>query len=131
MGGSLSQYENPDISILSGLFCTTKDGETEYLVLRIVLVLLSLAVFYAQIERWASWKTASRTMFELENELARFKDLPDHRTLLLFCNYQVAICNSSEIEPNVYHKHHKRLNLGWQKRVATLIEEWKDKGAKN
>jgi hypothetical protein len=58
-------------------------GDIAYVVLRIVMAMLSLAILYDQIERWSSWRAASRLMLDLENELARFRTVPNHRVLLL------------------------------------------------
>ena len=100
------------------------DGAIEYMTLRIILVILSLAVLYEQVERWAAWRFASRVMRDLENELARFKTVPEHRILLLFSNYQVVICSTPEIDKTVYEDNRKKLNSGWQQREATLHKEW-------
>lgn len=101
-------------------------GATASVALRAVLAVLSLAILYDQIERWASWRAASRIMLDLENELARFKSVPDHRVLLMFSNYQVAISGSPAVEPRIYRRNRDKLNAGWKQRVATLNREWSD-----
>ncbi len=114
------------VVILLLLMIPMIDGQIEYMVLRVVFMILSLSILYDQIERWANWKVASQVMIDLENELSRFQTAPEHRVLLLFSNYQVAICGSQAISPNVYDDNHDKLNGGWKQRIATLNEEWAD-----
>ena len=102
------------------------DGKTEYMVLRVVLILLSLAIVYDQIERCSNWRVASKVMTDLENELARFKNVPDYRVLLLFSNYHVTISGAHEILPSIYEQNRNKLNDGWRHRLATLQGEWSD-----
>jgi len=117
------------IIIILVLLCTfllvpVANDQAKDLLLRVVLNIFSLTILYDQAEQWMSWRTASRLMLDLENELARFKTVPEHRVMLLFSNYQVAICGTPAIESEIYQKNRDKLNVGWKQRVTTLQEEW-------
>lgn len=110
--------------LLIFLILPITDGVTEYIILRIILVTLSLDILYDQIDQCLSWSYASKSMQEIENELARLKTVPEHRILLLFSNYQVIISSTPAIKEDVYVDNEERLNNGWEQRQATLSREW-------
>jgi hypothetical protein len=117
------------IVIILVLLCTfllipIADGQAKDFLLRATITFFSLTILYDQFEQWMSWRVASRLMLDLENELARFETVPDHRVMLLFSNYQVAICGTPAIEPGIYQKNRDKLNIGWEQRVATLKRDW-------
>lgn len=117
------------ITIILVLLCTfllipVADGHAKDLLIRVVLTIFSLTILYDQFEQWMSWRLSSRLMIDLENELARFKTVPDHRVMLLFSNYQVAICGTPAIAPKIYQQNRDKLNIGWNQRVATLHKDW-------
>ena len=100
------------------------DGQAEYVLLRIVLLLLSFSIVYDLVERYAGWRVASKVMLDLENELARFKEVPEYRVLLIFSTYHVAIASAHEISSSIYEHNRDKLNDGWQLRLSSLRREW-------
>ena len=99
-------------------------GEVAYVVLRVIFAVLSFVVLQDQADRCARWQAAARVMYDLENELAQLRTLPDHRVLLLFSNYQVTISASPGILQSIYRQNDEKLNSAWQHRVASLQKSW-------
>jgi hypothetical protein len=116
--------------IILVLLCTfliipIADGQAKDVLLRCVLAIFSLAILYDQAEQCANWKFASRLMLDLENELARFKTVPEHRVMLLFSNYQIIILGAPAIEKKIYQRNRDKLNVGWRQRAAALQNDWR------
>ena len=117
------------LTIILVLLCTfliipIADGQAKDVLLRCVLAIFSLAILYDQAEQFANWQFASRQMLDLENELARFKTVPEHRVMLLFSNYQIVILGAPAIEKRIYQKNRDKLNVGWRQRAAALQNDW-------
>ncbi|MBE9136184.1 hypothetical protein IQ254_03030 [Nodosilinea sp. LEGE 07088] len=115
--------------IILVLLCTflivpLADGQGKDVLLRGVLAIFSVTILYDQAEQCANWKFASRLMLDLENELARFKTVPEHRVLLLFSNYQIVILGAPAIEEKIYQRNRDKLNFGWKHRAAALQNDW-------
>ena len=90
------------VLVVAFLVIPVAGRQSEYIVPRLFLIILSLAALYDQIERWATWRYSSRIMLHLEHELARLRTVPNHRILLTFSNYHITISSSRDIDPRVY-----------------------------
>jgi len=117
------------IIIILVLLCTfllipIVDGQAKDVLLSFVLAIFSLAILYDQAEQCVNWQFASRLMLDLENELARFKAVPEHRVMLLFSNYQVIILGTPAIEKEIYQQNRDKLNIGWRQRAAMFQNDW-------
>ena len=99
-------------------------SQSEYIVPRVFIIILSVAALYDQIECWATWRDSSRVMLHLEQELARLRTVPNHRILLTFSNYHITISASPAIDRRVYELNRDKLNASWKQRMATLRNEW-------
>lgn len=117
------------VTIILVLLCTfliipVADGQTKDIFLRGVLAIFSWAILYEQVEQCTNWRFASQLMLDIENELARFKAVPEHRVMLLFSNYQIVIFSTPAIEKEIYERNRDKLNIGWRQRAATLQNDW-------
>lgn len=102
------------------------DNGIQNLIMRAFLLMFSFTFVHDQVLAWTNWRMASKVMLDLENELARMRVVPAHRTLLIFSSYQVVISTAQSIPVKVYAENQAKLNDGWRHRVATLQREWSD-----
>ncbi len=84
---------------------------------RICLVLLSSLVGYEILDKSLTWRSSSKTMLSIDNQLNFTDPSYEDIVMLIFSHYSVVNVMTPPIADEIYIENKDKLNMGWSKRI--------------